>query len=86
MEYILLGIFIAIGFYIAPVVLALVVFILFSILIILWHGVYDSMRIYKILKNFWYKKELEPKSGFLCLFIMFKSKLKNKSKKSKPSR
>ena len=27
------------------------VFILFSILIILWHGVYDSMRIYKILKN-----------------------------------
>ena len=27
------------------------VFILGSILIILWHGVYDSMRIYKILKN-----------------------------------
>ena len=27
------------------------VFILFSMLIILWHGVYDSMRIYKILKN-----------------------------------
>ena len=26
-------------------------FILFSILIILWHVVYDSMRIYKILKN-----------------------------------
>ena len=28
-----------------------IVFILGSILIILWHGVYDSMRIYKILKN-----------------------------------
>ena len=27
------------------------VFILGSILIILWHGAYDSMRIYKILKN-----------------------------------
>ena len=27
------------------------VFILFSMLIILWHGVYDSVRIYKILKN-----------------------------------
>ena len=27
------------------------VFILGFILIILWHGVYDSMRIYKILKN-----------------------------------
>ena len=27
------------------------VFILFSMLIILWHGVYDTMRIYKILKN-----------------------------------
>ena len=27
------------------------VFILFFMLIILWHGVYDSMRIYKILKN-----------------------------------
>lgn len=27
------------------------VFILGSILIILWHGVYDSIRIYKILKN-----------------------------------
>ena len=27
------------------------VFILFSMLIILWHGVYDSMRIYKIAKN-----------------------------------
>ena len=27
------------------------VFILFSMLIILWHGIYDSMRIYKILKN-----------------------------------
>ena len=27
------------------------VFILFSMLIILWHGAYDSMRIYKILKN-----------------------------------
>ena len=27
------------------------VFILGSILIILWHGVYDSTRIYKILKN-----------------------------------
>jgi hypothetical protein len=27
------------------------VFILGSILIILWHGVYDTMRIYKILKN-----------------------------------
>ncbi len=27
------------------------VFILFSMLIILWHGVYDGMRIYKILKN-----------------------------------
>lgn len=27
------------------------VFILGSILIILWHGIYDSMRIYKILKN-----------------------------------
>ena len=27
------------------------VFILFSILIILWPGAYDSMRIYKILKN-----------------------------------
>ena len=27
------------------------VFILFFILIILWHGVYDSIRIYKILKN-----------------------------------
>ena len=27
------------------------VFILFSILIILWHGVYDSIRIYKIAKN-----------------------------------
>ena len=26
-------------------------FILFSMLIILWHGVYDSIRIYKILKN-----------------------------------
>ena len=28
-----------------------IVFIFGSILIILWHGVYDSMRIYKILKN-----------------------------------
>ena len=28
-----------------------IVFILGSILIILWHGAYDSMRIYKILKN-----------------------------------
>ena len=28
-----------------------IVFILGSILIILWHGVYDSIRIYKILKN-----------------------------------
>ena len=28
-----------------------IVFILGSILIILWHGIYDSMRIYKILKN-----------------------------------
>ena len=28
-----------------------IVFILGSILIILWHGVYDSTRIYKILKN-----------------------------------
>ena len=28
-----------------------IVFVLFSMLIILWHGVYDSMRIYKILKN-----------------------------------
>ena len=27
------------------------VFILFSVLIILWHGIYDSIRIYKILKN-----------------------------------
>ena len=27
------------------------VFILGSILIILWHGVYDSIRIYKIVKN-----------------------------------
>ena len=27
------------------------VFILGSILIVLWHGVYDSMRIYKIVKN-----------------------------------
>ena len=27
------------------------VFILFFMLIILWHGVYDSMRIYKIAKN-----------------------------------
>ena len=27
------------------------VFILGSILIILWHGAYDSMRIYKIVKN-----------------------------------
>ena len=27
------------------------VFILFSMLIILWHGAYDGMRIYKILKN-----------------------------------
>ena len=27
------------------------VFILFFMLIILWHGAYDSMRIYKILKN-----------------------------------
>ena len=27
------------------------VFIVGSILIILWHGVYDSIRIYKILKN-----------------------------------
>ena len=27
------------------------VFILFSMLIIVWHGAYDSMRIYKILKN-----------------------------------
>ena len=27
------------------------VFIVGSILIILWHGIYDSMRIYKILKN-----------------------------------
>ena len=27
------------------------VFILFSMLIILWHGVYDTIRIYKILKN-----------------------------------
>ena len=27
------------------------VFMLGSILIILWHGAYDSMRIYKILKN-----------------------------------
>ena len=27
------------------------VFILGSILIILWHGIYDSTRIYKILKN-----------------------------------
>ena len=27
------------------------VFILFSMLIILWHGTYDSMRIYKIAKN-----------------------------------
>ena len=27
------------------------VFILGSILIILWHGIYDSIRIYKILKN-----------------------------------
>ena len=27
------------------------VFILFSMLIILWHGDYDSIRIYKILKN-----------------------------------
>ena len=26
-------------------------FILFFMLIILWHGVYDSIRIYKILKN-----------------------------------
>ena len=26
-------------------------FILFFMLIILWHGAYDSMRIYKILKN-----------------------------------
>ena len=26
-------------------------FILFSMLFILWHGVYDSIRIYKILKN-----------------------------------
>ena len=28
-----------------------IVFILGFILIILWHGAYDSMRIYKILKN-----------------------------------
>ena len=28
-----------------------IVFILGSILIILWHGIYDSIRIYKILKN-----------------------------------
>ena len=28
-----------------------VVFILGSMLIILWHGIYDSIRIYKILKN-----------------------------------
>ena len=28
-----------------------IVFIIGSILIILWHGAYDSMRIYKILKN-----------------------------------
>ena len=28
-----------------------IVFILGSMLIILWHGVYDSIRIYKILKN-----------------------------------
>ena len=28
-----------------------IVFILGSILIILWHGAYDSIRIYKILKN-----------------------------------
>ena len=28
-----------------------IVFILGSILIILWHGVYDSIRIYKIVKN-----------------------------------
>ena len=28
-----------------------IVFILFCMLFILWHGVYDSMRIYKILKN-----------------------------------
>ena len=28
-----------------------IVFMLGSILIILWHGVYDSIRIYKILKN-----------------------------------
>ena len=27
------------------------VFILFFMLIILWHGTYNSMRIYKILKN-----------------------------------
>ena len=34
-----------------------IVFILGSILIILWHGIYDSMRIYKILKN----KEMRKK-------------------------
>ena len=38
------------------------VFILFSMLIILWHGVYDSMRIYKILKN--------KKGNFLFLFFI----------------
>ena len=28
-----------------------IAFILFCMLFILWHGAYDSMRIYKILKN-----------------------------------
>ena len=37
------------------------VFIVGSILIILWHGVYDSIRIYKILKN----KEKRKKWVFL---------------------
>ena len=36
------------------------VFILFSMLIIVWHGAYDSMRIYKILKN----KEKEKNEYF----------------------